>query len=79
MRILDEEKSKGLERITLYLTASEASEMRDSLNAIIAAPVGRHEHIPSDDYRKEVTLCIYESGALEQFDDRSRKLIIEDA
>jgi len=79
MRILDDHASKALERVTVYLTISEAAEMRDSLQALLSSPPGRHEHVPSDDYRKELTICIYDQGALVGFDDRSRRLILDDA
>ena len=36
MRILDDNVSKALERVTLYLTISEAAEMRDSLQALLS-------------------------------------------
>jgi hypothetical protein len=78
MRILDEKTGKAVERVTLYFTRSEASEMNDSLEALLTSPTGRHEHIPSDDYRKEVTICIYDQAALEGFDERSKTLILDD-
>jgi hypothetical protein len=78
MRILDEENDKALNGLTLYLTMSEASELKDSLEAILADPIGRHEHVTSKDGSKEITVCIYDMGGLDQFDDRSKKLITDD-
>jgi len=78
MRILDEGEDRSLNRITLYLTMSEASEMRDTLEALLADPVERHEHISSSDYLKELTVCIYDPNSLGKFDERSKKLILED-
>ena len=75
MRILDEDNDKALSRITLYLTKAEAVELRDSLNLLLENPHGRHEHVSSSDYRKELTACIYDSDGIEEFDARSQRLI----
>ena len=78
MRILDEKANKSLDAAIIYLTQQEAAELRDSLEQLLADQLGRHEHISSDDYRKEITVCIYDLNQLDQFDDRSRTLITED-
>jgi hypothetical protein len=78
MRILDEETDRSLNRATLYLTIAEASELRDSLDALIGDCLGRHEHIPSSDYSKEVTVCIYDMNDLNDFNERSKQLITQD-
>ncbi len=80
MRILDEETDKPLSKITLFLTRPEAAELRDSLEGILykGAPE-RHEHISSNDYLKEVTVCLYDTSSLENFNERSKKLIKDDA
>lgn len=61
MRIFDENSDKSLENVTLYLTLSEAKELRDSLIDLIDKPLNNHSHIPSDDFQKELTVCIYDS------------------
>ena len=78
MRILDEDGNKALHHVVLYLTRAEASELRGSLEDIIAGTPNRHEHVPSDDYSKEITVCIYDVGNLGHFDERSRRLITTD-
>ena len=79
MRILDENTDKSVNAVIIYLTKSEASEMRDSLAQILADPIGRHEHVSNSDYTKEVTICIYDPDHLdEHFHERSKKLILED-
>jgi len=77
MRILDRSSDKSIDRVTLYLTRAEASELRDSLKAILAGPAERHEHVLSPDCSKEITVCIYDASSLNSFDQRSRKLIVE--
>lgn len=80
MRILDEESDKALQKVTLYLTQAEAKELHDSLEALLAAAeAGRHEHIPDADFSKELTVCIYDPNETALFNQRSRRLIVEDA
>lgn len=77
MRILNQEDDKSLNQITIYLTLSEASELRDSLNSLISNREVHHEHIPSDDYTKELSVCIYELQSIDSFDERSKRLIVD--
>jgi hypothetical protein len=67
-----------LDAAIVYLTKQEAAELRDSLELILADNLGRHEHISSADHRKEFPVCIYEMDHLKGFDDRSKRLILED-
>ncbi len=79
MRILDLDSNRKLHNIILYLTMSEAMELRSKMDSIIERPgADNHEHIPSEDYQKEITICIYDEKNLEGFDERSKKLILED-
>lgn len=76
--MLDEAAGTPLSHITLYLTRSDALELRDSLEAVLSGPIDRHEHVPSADNLKEITVCLYDMDRLEHFDERSRRLIRED-
>jgi len=77
MRILDVESDRALSRVLLYLTADEAREMLSALEGAILDHHA-HEHVPSHDYSKEVTLCVYDPSAIGTFSERSRRLIAED-
>ncbi|TVL96338.1 MAG: hypothetical protein CV087_23805 [Candidatus Brocadia sp. WS118] len=77
MRILDIDADKRIDRLTLYLTRHEAEELKNDLFQIIENPIQNHLHISSDDYKKELTICIYDEN-LRGFDERSKKLILED-
>jgi hypothetical protein len=58
---------------------SEAVELRNTLSEMIADPIGHdHGHVSSEDYKKELTVAIYSPDDPEHFDDRSKRLIIED-
>jgi hypothetical protein len=78
VRIFDEEADKAISMVTLFLTKSEASELRDKLEALLARNGQGHEHVPSEDFQKEITLAIYGDDGLSQFDQRSQRLIRED-
>lgn len=78
MRLLNESDDQALRRIILYLTRSEAEEFRDAISDLLQDPKGKHSHIPSSDYQKEVTICIYSEDDVSGFDDRSKRLIIND-
>ena len=75
MRILDEDENKSLNRVTIYLTLAEAQELRDSLESLVNSPIGRHEHIPNEDFSKELTVCIYDLNNIEQFNEQSKKIL----
>jgi len=79
VRILDQDADRSINAVTIYLTKSEASELKDSIEQVLADSLGRHEHVSSSDYTKEVSICIYDSDHLDvHFDQRSKKLILED-
>ena len=78
MRLLDGGSDKRLDQVFLYLTKSEAGELVDSLESLLDSPTGNHNHVSSSDYKKEITVCIYDEKSLEGFSKRSRKLILED-
>jgi len=78
MRLLDNDSDKSFDQVTIYLTKLEAKELVDSLENLINKPKGNHHHISSNDYKKEITVCIYDEKTLEGFSERSKKLIIED-
>lgn len=78
MRLLSQDDDKPINRILILLTKTEASELRDSVDVLLEDSAGRHEHISSEDYRKEITVCIFDLNNLEGFDNRSRTLIVND-
>ena len=78
MRIYDSEGDKTLDNITLYLTIDEAKELYNDLINLIERPVGNHLHISSNDYQRELTVCIYEKDNLSMFDEKSKKILSTD-
>ena len=78
MRILDDESNKKLDNISIFLTREEILQLRGYLNQLLDNPKLQHSHLSSSDYKKEITICLYDNKNLENFDQRSIKLIKED-
>ena len=79
MRLLNEDTDSAISRLTLLLTKVEACELRDSLEAILESDaVARHEHVPSEDFQKEITIAIYDESDISRFDERVQELIQAD-
>jgi hypothetical protein len=75
VRILDEDSDRSCENITLFLTKQEAVNLSGAVAALLEGPLDRHEHVDSDDFKKELTVCIYDASDLSGLNDRSRRLI----
>ncbi len=78
MRILDEIADKSLESVIVYLTLSEATELRDSIDELLKKPINNHNHVSSENFQKEITICIYDANNLNGFDERSKNLILNE-
>jgi hypothetical protein len=79
MRLLDEDNDKSINRVSIYLTKSEANELYCDLKRIMETPINNHAHVPSEDYKKEITVCIYSEEAVDEgFNERSKRLIKKD-
>ncbi len=76
MRILNLDTNEKINQATIYLTNSEAKELKDSLDNLLKNN-SHHEHISDDSYQTEITVCIYEKDNLGEFDTRSRKIILD--
>ena len=59
MRILDDKSDKKLDTVTLFLTQEEALQLRSDLDQLLAKPKLHHTHLSSENYQKEITVCIY--------------------
>jgi len=79
MYILDEVSDKSLERVVVYLTHSEALELKDSLEDLLKKPLANHAHISDENFQKELTVCIYDVNNLKGFNKRSIDLIMNDS
>lgn len=78
MRLLNNDSNEKIDGVTIYMTKDEVLEMIDSLTSLIKNASAKHFHVYSADHKKEVILCLYENGDVSQFNERSRRLIVED-
>ncbi len=78
MRILDDESNKKLDYISIFLTEEEALKLRGYLNQLLDNPKLQHSHLSRADYRKGITICLYDEKNLENLNQRVITLIKED-
>jgi len=79
MIIIDNDTNKKTDNICILLKYSEAVELRDALNQLIEAnDFNTHHHVNSEDFSREITIAMYNETHLDSFNERIRKLIIED-
>ncbi|MEW6609827.1 MAG: hypothetical protein AB1414_20685 [bacterium] len=78
MRILDLENDKTLQEIGIYLTPGEVKQMIGYLEDMLKDPKVHHAHINDDEYQREITISIYCKENMNQFDERSKKIILEE-
>ena len=78
MRILNNENAGPLKDITLFLTKEEATELKDDLERLIKNIGNNEQHINDIEYFRELTVTLYNPNNLNHFDERSKKLKLED-
>ncbi len=79
MYILDDESNKKLNCITIILTKSEIQQMLGYAKQLLENfPSSDHYHLSSEDYQKEITICMYDPKNIGNFNPRIQKLIRED-
>ena len=79
MRFMDEDREESTNEVVIILTVPEAGELRDRTKQLLyrRAPLD-HEHIDDEDYKKEITVSIYDVHPVDGYHPRFRKLILED-
>ncbi len=80
MRISNDITNEKLDQITLFLTELEAIQLKNYLEQFLQKPkdIGLHFHLSSEDYQKEITICIYDPDNIDRLHPRAQKLILED-
>lgn len=80
MRILNNDTNVPLESITIYLKKDEAIELMMTLEDLLNSEKNaEHSHVNDLEYTHEITVTIYDDDNLNGFDQRSKKLIQENA
>lgn len=79
MHILDDETDKTLKRITILLTKKEMRQLQGYVRQLLEEkPSSDHHHLSTDDYQKEITLCLYDPNNIEAFQEFIQKIIQQD-
>ncbi len=75
MRIFERNTNQVFEEIEIFLTLEEANELCGRLDGLISNLKAHHIHLDSDN--KELMVAIYTKENLDEFDERSRELILK--
>jgi len=80
MRILNTKGDASLQDVILYLTITEALDLKVALDSLTdgSSTRGKHYHVDDDDYAHRITVCVYSADALDEFSQRSQIIIRED-
>ncbi|MFC2093369.1 hypothetical protein ACFLSV_05660 [Bacteroidota bacterium] len=82
MRILQRDTNQVFDNIEIFLTLEEADNLRAHVEGLIDQPEYGHIHVLGDEINgvvmKELTVAVYTKDNLNEFDDKSKKLILED-
>jgi hypothetical protein len=79
MRILNQDENKPIKNVLLMLTDEEATELRDDLERLLSKKISNdHSHINNLEYTHELSIALYDANNIEEFDERTKKLILHD-
>ena len=82
MRIFHRDSSKTFDSMEIFLTIEEADELRARIEGLVNNPKAHHIHLDTDEkdgvMQKELTVAVYTNDNLQEFDERSREIIIND-
>ena len=78
MRIFDSESDKKLDTVMLFLTKVELQQLIGYAKQLLETPSSDHHHLSSEDYQKEIVLCVYDPQNVEKFSSRIQSLIHKD-
>ncbi len=76
MFIIDEESNKNLDNITLLLTIKELKQLQGYIDQLLEIPPkSDHYHLSTNDYQKEITICLYTPENTDQFNQLIKNII----
>lgn len=78
MRIFNDLSNQKLDEITILLTKNEVTHLIGYLEQLNPEDSADHFHLMSEDYQKEITICLYIPKNTKNFNSRYQKLILED-
>ena len=79
MKILNRDIDKSVKNLLILLTPEEAIELRDGLEHLISENISQnHVHFNDFDFKREITVAIYNRDNDHLFDNRTKQLISEE-
>lgn len=69
---------KSLSDVLLLLSTSEARELKNDIEQLLASEDMHHLHISSDDYQKEITISLLDGNEAESYHADIRAIIDPD-
>jgi hypothetical protein len=79
MFIIDDEINKKLDSITIFLTKNEIYQLIGYAKQLLEEnPPSDHYHLSDEEYRKEITICLYDPRDKKKSNPIIQKLINED-
>ena len=79
MRIFNEDEDDRIQNVLFLLTKKEATDLRNELDKLLESEkTGVFRKVNDADYRKEISVAIYDKTNYESFDGRMKRLIRED-
>ena len=78
MRILDDKSDRPINSVSIFLTETEAVYLIGYLEQVVYEKRGDHSHLSSEDYKKEITICLYSPEKIDHFHPRIQKLLSND-
>ena len=78
MYIIDEDANKKIDSVIIILNKNEIQQLLGYAKQLLEeVPSSDHYHLSSDDYKKEITICMYNSESINQLHPEIQKLINE--
>ena len=79
MRILNQDDNKAVNNVLILLTMEEAAELKDDLERLLSKKITNDHSLINDlEYEHELSISLYDENNIEGFDDRTKKLILQD-
>lgn len=79
MRILNLDTDKTIDNVLILLTYQEACEVKDDLERLVSSNQQmNHSHISDAELKREITFSIYNKENMDKYQERIKRLIIQE-
>lgn len=79
MRMMNERTNESIDNLTLLLKKEEAIQLIGYLESLVSNDImADHCHLNDSDYKKEITIALYDDYSTKIFTERIKELIVHD-